>query len=121
MEADTRKVLLDELARAEAELAALEHQRDEVRARVQATRAALVAQSAPAERTFPACVNGIDPVPSTPAEKVRLFRSLFRGRTERRDHLEHLAGCLRGSVPHLIVLQGGMSAKERKAAADSPK
>jgi superfamily II DNA or RNA helicase len=38
--------------------------------------------------------------------------------TERRDHLEHLAECLRGPVPHLIVLQGGMSAKERKAAAD---
>lgn len=38
--------------------------------------------------------------------------------TERRDHLDHLAACLRESVPHLIVLQGGMSAKERKAAAD---
>jgi superfamily II DNA or RNA helicase len=38
--------------------------------------------------------------------------------TERRDHLDHLAACLRESVAHLIVLQGGMSAKERKAAAD---
>jgi superfamily II DNA or RNA helicase len=38
--------------------------------------------------------------------------------TERRDHLEHLAGCLRGPVSHLIVLQGGMSTKARRAAAD---
>lgn len=38
--------------------------------------------------------------------------------TERRDHLELLAERLRGSVRHLVVLRGGMGAKERVAAAD---
>ena len=38
--------------------------------------------------------------------------------TERRDHLEDLVARLKGSVRHLIVLRGGMGAKERKAAAD---
>lgn len=34
--------------------------------------------------------------------------------TERRDHLEYFAGQLRGFVRHLVVLQGGMSPKERR-------
>lgn len=34
--------------------------------------------------------------------------------TERRDHLEHFASRLRPFARHLIVLHGGMSAKERK-------
>jgi superfamily II DNA or RNA helicase len=34
--------------------------------------------------------------------------------TERKDHLEHLATRLRPFVPHLVVLQGGMSASERR-------
>jgi superfamily II DNA or RNA helicase len=34
--------------------------------------------------------------------------------TERRDHLEYFAEQLRGFVRHLIVLQGGMTAKERR-------
>jgi superfamily II DNA or RNA helicase len=38
--------------------------------------------------------------------------------TERRDHLEHFAEQLRGFVRHLVVLQGGMTAKERRELAD---
>lgn len=34
--------------------------------------------------------------------------------TERRDHLEYFAARLRPMVRHLIILQGGMSAKERR-------
>ncbi len=34
--------------------------------------------------------------------------------TERRDHLEHLATRLRGVARHLIVLHGGLRAKERR-------
>jgi superfamily II DNA or RNA helicase len=37
--------------------------------------------------------------------------------TERRDHLEFLAEQLRGSVRHLVVLRGGMTAKERREAS----
>jgi superfamily II DNA or RNA helicase len=34
--------------------------------------------------------------------------------TERRDHLEYLAERMRGFVRHLVVLQGGMTTKERR-------
>jgi superfamily II DNA or RNA helicase len=36
--------------------------------------------------------------------------------TERRDHLDYLAAKLRPAARHLIVLHGGMTAKERKVA-----
>ena len=36
--------------------------------------------------------------------------------TERRDHLDFLAARLRPVARHLVVLHGGMSAKERRAA-----
>jgi superfamily II DNA or RNA helicase len=35
--------------------------------------------------------------------------------TERRDHLEFLASALERSCPHVIVMQGGAGAKERRA------
>lgn len=38
--------------------------------------------------------------------------------TERKDHLEYFAEQLRPLVRHLVVLQGGMSAKERRGSAD---
>ncbi len=38
--------------------------------------------------------------------------------TERKDHLDFLAERLRGLVPNLVVLRGGMRAKERKATGD---
>jgi superfamily II DNA or RNA helicase len=36
--------------------------------------------------------------------------------TERKDHLDYLARHLRGFVRHLVVLQGGVSTRERQAA-----
>ena len=36
--------------------------------------------------------------------------------TERRDHLEFLAGRLRAFTRHLIVLQGGVGARRRREA-----
>jgi superfamily II DNA or RNA helicase len=38
--------------------------------------------------------------------------------TERKDHLQYFEQRLRGMVRHLIVLQGGMTAKERRGSAD---
>jgi superfamily II DNA or RNA helicase len=37
--------------------------------------------------------------------------------TERKDHLDLLAGRLQGAVRHLVVLSGGMTPTERRAAA----
>jgi superfamily II DNA or RNA helicase len=50
-----------------------------------------------------------------------IIDSLTEGRspivlTERRDHLEYLAGRLRSFSKHLIVLRGGMKAKDQRAA-----
>jgi superfamily II DNA or RNA helicase len=38
--------------------------------------------------------------------------------TERKDHLEYFAEHLRRVVRHLVVLQGGMTAKERRSSTD---
>jgi superfamily II DNA or RNA helicase len=38
--------------------------------------------------------------------------------TERKDHLEYLAEQLRGFVRHIVVLRGGMTAKEQRRSAD---
>ena len=38
--------------------------------------------------------------------------------TERRSHLEYLQGRFSRFVRHLVILQGGMSAAERKASDD---
>jgi superfamily II DNA or RNA helicase len=38
--------------------------------------------------------------------------------TEHKDHLQYFAQRLRGMVRHVIVLQGGMTAKERRGSAD---
>jgi superfamily II DNA or RNA helicase len=38
--------------------------------------------------------------------------------TERKDHLEYLADRLRLFVKHLVVLKGGMTAKERRGSAE---
>jgi superfamily II DNA or RNA helicase len=38
--------------------------------------------------------------------------------TERKDHLEYLSGKLRSFAKHLIVLRGGMKAKERREAME---
>ena len=38
--------------------------------------------------------------------------------TERKDHLEYLAGELRGTVKHLVVLHGGMGVKQRRKAME---
>lgn len=52
-----------------------------------------------------------------------LFTAVREGRspvllTERKEHLELLAERLRSSVPNLVVLRGGMGAKQRKAVAE---
>ena len=38
--------------------------------------------------------------------------------TERRDHLEYLAGRLQGFARHVVVLQGGVRARERRAGLE---
>jgi hypothetical protein len=73
--------LLTKIAQEEARLASLDVQREQVRQRLAALRNDL--QSLPTTKT-----GTLDPrerasmVPTTPSDKVRLFRSLFRGRPD---------------------------------------
>src|SRR5258708_11757769 len=71
--------ILQELAREQGELTELERTREEARAKIEALRSELAtAITTPPSLRLP---TGIQ-VPQTPADKVRLFRSLFRGRPD---------------------------------------
>jgi hypothetical protein len=74
----------DELAaqiqRAESELAALRRAQEETLARLAALRASAPTISGPPQLRLP-IARGVT-APRTGAEKIRLFRSLFRGRTD---------------------------------------
>ena len=73
-----KDAILQDLAREEQRLAALERTRDEARARIEWLRSELATASTPAPLSLPLATNG--KAPYTSADKVKLFRSLFRGR-----------------------------------------
>jgi len=70
--------ILQELAREQAKLAEFERSRDEARAKIESLRSELAAVST----LNSLAVTSNFEVPNTPSGKVRLFRSLFRGRTD---------------------------------------
>src|SRR5260370_866417 len=75
-----RDPVLQELAREEARLADLERTRDEVRARIESLRSELTCVTAAASLS-PRLPLAVDcKPPRTTADKLQLFRSLFRGR-----------------------------------------
>lgn len=76
--ARSRDAILREIARVDAALAESERQRDEMRVRLEGLRAELAVPSSPT----PSIVTADSNAPQTPAEKVRLFRPLFRGRAD---------------------------------------
>src|SRR5438034_11430964 len=67
----TRDALLEAIAREQALIARLEREREEAQGRVRSLQADLDPPAGGAEQTLR---------PTTAAEKVTLFRSLFRGR-----------------------------------------
>ncbi len=78
-----RDDILGELAREEARLDDLERTRTEARARIASLRSELeiaAPPSVPVSMRLPLTTNG--QAPQTPADKVKLFRSLFRGRPD---------------------------------------
>ncbi len=73
--------ILHELAREQGQLTELERTREEARAKIESLRSELAtAIATPPSPRLPTGLNG--QVPQTPADKVRLFRSLFRGRPD---------------------------------------
>lgn len=75
-----KQELLAELAQEESHLVELENRREAVRSRMEVLRAKLMALS-PEEPTQSALPVAVD-AQATPADKVRLFRALFRGRED---------------------------------------
>ncbi len=78
----SRDALRDAIAQEETLLATLEAQQAESRHRLTALRAELAALDTEPEIHVPLALAFEAPIPRTPADKVRLFRSLFRGREE---------------------------------------
>ena len=75
-----RDDILQEIAREEARLADLDRSRDETQTRLASLKAEL--DAIPARPSLPLHSPTNGEIPQTPAEKVGLFRSLFRGRTD---------------------------------------
>ncbi len=76
-----RDEILAKIAEEEARLTALDHQREDARKRLEGLRREAETPAAPALTIEVPLLTGT-PVPTTPAEKVRLFRTLFRGRED---------------------------------------
>jgi hypothetical protein len=74
--------IASELARAEARLALLESERESLLARISALRSSLTTALAAPIICVALPPQSASPVPVTQAEKVALFRSLFRGRPD---------------------------------------
>src|SRR4051794_3241627 len=79
--------ILQELAREQAKLSELERSRDEARARIESLRSELAAGLATTTSISLQAVSAKCDVPNTSSGKVRLFRSLFRGRTDRKQEI----------------------------------
>jgi len=77
-----RDVILQELTREDAMLVGLERARDEARARIELLRSELAAASATTPVPLPSPPAGVSKSPHSTADKVNLFRSLFRGRMD---------------------------------------
>jgi hypothetical protein len=78
----SKDAILQEIARVAAALADNKRQRDEMRGRLEALRAELTVSGPSALSSIPPTVTADSKAPHTRAEKVRLFRSLFRGRAD---------------------------------------
>lgn len=78
----TREELAGELANEEAQLAEIDHAQQSARTRIAALRAELDARSTPPPTSTVTPPSTGGSVPRSPAEKVSLFRSLFRGRPD---------------------------------------
>jgi hypothetical protein len=77
----TREAILHELTTEQVKLVALERELSSARGRIDALNAEL--QTAPvAKPTLPLTTAVVRKFPATPADKVKLFRSLFRGRVD---------------------------------------
>src|ERR1700730_14688431 len=78
----TKEAIAQELATERAKLDELEHQLSTVRANIDTLRSELHAARTAKPTPPPLSIAVTRQTPGTPAEKVKLFRSLFRGHTD---------------------------------------
>jgi hypothetical protein len=78
----SKETILAEVFREEQRLADLERALAETRARHEQLRSELEAARSQTSLVFPASFAGNGETPETPADKVKLFQSLFRGRPD---------------------------------------
>ncbi|MGQ0508441.1 MAG: TOTE conflict system archaeo-eukaryotic primase domain-containing protein, partial [Myxococcaceae bacterium] len=77
---DSRQALLEAIAKEQALVGRLDREQAEARSRLAALNTEIASLGSGPENRLPPVVGG--PVPKTPIEKVKLFRSLFRGRQD---------------------------------------
>jgi superfamily II DNA or RNA helicase len=75
-------LILEELAAEQARLAELESMHSEAKAKIESLRAQLGASFPTSSLSLPLSSAAKGTAPDAPADKVKLFRSLFRGRTD---------------------------------------
>ena len=78
----TREAILHELATEQVKLAELERELSTARNRINSLNAELQTAPEPKSTALPLTTTVARKAPATPADKVKLFRSLFRGRTD---------------------------------------
>ncbi len=77
-----KAAILGDLAREEKRLSEIERAREHTRGTIEKLRAELEASAASPPQAPRLGVSTVDSTPATPAEKVKLFLSLFRGRQD---------------------------------------
>lgn len=112
----SRDAILREIAREEARLARIERSRGASRSRVEALRTELDAATGHAPPTPPSQHTASGSRPTTPDEKVTLFRSLFRGRqdvfatrfvSKRKGKAGYSPACTNKFRPGVCILKTG--------------
>ncbi len=112
----TRDAILRELAIEQARLSELERTREEARAKVESLRAQLAVPAATIPLSLPPSSRVKGEAPATPADKVKLFRSLFRGRADifptrfvskKTGNPGYAPACTNKWEPRLCVLKAG--------------
>lgn len=111
-----RNLILEELAAEQARLAELESRHKEAQAKIELLRAQLTDSPATIPLSLPLSPTATAKAPDAPADKVRLFRSLFRGRADifptrfvskRTDKPGYAPACSNKWEPRLCLLKAG--------------
>jgi len=112
----TKDAIHSELAAEQAKLASLDRTREQARAKIEALRSELAVATATPAFDLPFSSAASSHAPDTPSDKVKLFRSLFRGRadvfpvrfvSEKTGNPGYALACSNKWEPRLCLLKSG--------------